>query len=127
MIDFRQIFEDAVVELETGLPLDEALSGAESTKFRNLLKKNIVKFRYKKKDGSVRTALGTLKKDMLPKYKTDKRPAYNPSRFVYWDTERDQFRSFLRANFMDLEDPKKAKKEDAGNEDAEKEDGDGEE
>ena len=127
MIDFRQIFEDAVVELETGLPLDEALSGAESTKFRNLLKKNIVKFRYKKKDGSVRTALGTLKKDMLPKYKTDKRPAYNPSRFVYWDTERDQFRSFLRANFMDLEDPKKARKEDAGNEDAEKEDGDGEE
>lgn len=127
MIDFRQIFEDAVVELETGLPLDEALSGAESTKFRNLLKKNIVKFRYKKKDGSVRMALGTLKKDMLPKYKTDKRPAYNPSRFVYWDTERDQFRSFLRANFMDLEDPKKAKKEDAGNEDAEKEDGDGEE
>ena len=127
MIDFRQIFEDAVVELETGLPLDEALSGAESTKFRNLLKKNIVKFRYKKKDGSVRTALGTLKKDMLPKYKTDKRPAYNPSRFVYWDTERDQFRSFLRANFMDLEDPKKAKKEDAGNEDTEKEDGDGEE
>ena len=89
MIDFRQIFEDAVVELETGLPLDEALSGAESTKFRNLLKKNIVKFRYKKKDGSVRTALGTLKKDMLPKYKTEKRPAYNPSRFVYWDTERD--------------------------------------
>ena len=100
---------------------------APRMKFRNLLKKNIVKFRYKKKDGSVRTALGTLKKDMLPKYKTDKRPAYNPSRFVYWDTERDQFRSFLRANFMDLEDPKKARKEDAGNEDAEKEDGDGEE
>lgn len=107
MIDFRQIFEDAVVELETGKPLDEALSGVESTKFRNLLKKNVVKFRYKKKDGSVRTALGTLKKDMLPKYKTDKRPAYNPSRFVYWDTERDQFRSFLRANFVGLEDPKK--------------------
>lgn len=112
MIDFARIFEDAVVELETGLPLDEALSGAESTKFRNLLKKNIVKFRYKKKDGSVRTALGTLKKDMLPKYKTDKRPAYNPSRFVYWDTEQDQFRSFLRANFMGLEDPKKAGKKD---------------
>ena len=118
MIDFGQIFEEAVAELEIGQPLNEALSGAESTKFRNLLKKNVVKFRYRKKDGSVRTASGTLKKDMLPKYKTEKRPAYNPTRFVYWDTERNQFRSFLRANFMDLEDPKKTKKK----QDAEKAD-----
>ena len=123
MIDFGQIFEEAVTELEIGQPLNEALSGAESTKFRNLLKKNVVKFRYRKKDGSVRTASGTLKKDMLPKYKTEKRPAYNPTRFVYWDTERNQFRSFLRANFIGLEDPKKTKKK----QDAEKEDdGDGE-
>ena len=118
MLDFRQIFEDSIVELETGKPLDEALTGTESTKFRNLLKKNIVKFRYKKKDGTVRTALGTLKKDMLPKFKTEKRPTYNPLRFIYWDTKRKQFRSFLRANFIDLEDPKKTKKK----LDAEKED-----
>ena len=118
MIDFGQIFEEAVAELELGQPLNEALSGAESTKFRNLLKKNVVKFRYRKKDGSVRTASGTLKKDMLPKYKTEKRPAYNPMRFVYWDIERNQFRSFLRANFIGLEDPKKTKKK----QDAEKED-----
>ena len=118
MIDITQIFEDSIVELETGKPLDEALTGTESTKFRNLLKKNVVKFRYKKKDGTVRTALGTLKKDMLPKFKTEKRPTYNPLRFIYWDTERKQFRSFLRANFIDLEDPKKTKKK----LDAEKED-----
>ena len=109
MLDFSQIFEDSIIELETGKPLDEALTGTESTKFRNLLKKNIVKFRYKKKDGTTRTALGTLKKDMLPKFKTEKRPVYNPLRFIYWDTERNQFRSFLRANFISLEDPKKTK------------------
>ena len=110
MLDFRQIFEDSIVELELGKRLDEALNGAESTKFRNLLKKNVVKFRYKKKDGTVRTAFGTLKKDVMPKFKTEKRPVFNPLRFIYWDTERNQFRSFLRANFIDMEDPKKTKK-----------------
>ena len=51
--------------------INEDLSGSESTKFRNLLKKKIVTFRYRKKsDNSIRTAKGTLHKDVLPKYST---------------------------------------------------------
>lgn len=48
--------------------LAEELSGAESTKFRNALKKDVVQFQYRKKDGSTRKARGTLRKDALPSY-----------------------------------------------------------
>lgn len=107
MLDFGRIFENALVESETGIILDEDLSGAESTRFRNLLKKNVVTFHYRKKDGTERTAHGTLEKSLMPKFRTERKPKYNPTRFVYWDTDRKQFRSFLRANFIDYEKPGK--------------------
>lgn len=95
MLNLDQIF-DAV-----SIRLDEELSGAESTRFRNALKKDVVSFRYRKKDGSTRKARGTLKKDVLPNYGERRRPRPNKTGFVYWDVDKGSFRSFLRANFLD--------------------------
>lgn len=93
MIDLGDIFDK----------VNEDLSGAESTRFRNMLKKDIVNFRYRKKDNSVRRAKGTLKKDMLPRYRQEKRAKSDPKRFIYWDVEKGSFRSFLRANFIKID------------------------
>lgn len=91
--------------------LAEELGGTESTKFRNALKKDVVQFRYRKKDGSTRKARGTLKKDVLPSYSQNRRPRPNRNGFVYWDVDKGSFRSFLRANFLDWEKPKKRRNE----------------
>lgn len=105
MLDLDQIFDDIAVMLS------EELSGAESTRFRNALKKNVVSFRYRKKDGSTRKARGTLKKDALPRYSQNRRPRPNRNGFIYWDVDKGSFRSFLRANFLDWEKPKKKRNE----------------
>lgn len=85
--------------------LCEDLSGAESTKFRNMLKKKVVRFEYKKKStGEKREARGTLQKKYLPKYKEDRRPAYNQGGFVYWDVNKNDFRCFKRDNFIGVVD-----------------------
>jgi hypothetical protein len=88
--------------------INEDLVGAESTRFRNMLKKKIVKFKYRKKsDNSIRTANGTLKQDMLPAYSMRKRAKPNSKRFIYWDVDKKSFRSFLRKNFIGIDDKNK--------------------
>lgn len=111
MLDLDQIFDIIFVEI------NEDLSGAESTRFRNALKKDVISFRYKKKDGSTRKAKGTLKKDVLPDYGERRRPRPNRNGFVYWDVEKGSFRSFLRANFLDWEKPKKKRSEESPEQD----------
>lgn len=94
MIDLNSIFD----------AINEDLSGAESTRFRNMLKKNIVLFKYRKKsDNSIRKAKGTLKKELLPHYKIQKRAKPNSKRFIYWDVDKGTFRSFLRKNFIEID------------------------
>ena len=105
MLNLDQIFDEVAVMLA------EELSGIESTRFRNALKKDIVQFRYRKKDGSTRKARGTLKKDVLPAYGERRRPRPNRNGFVYWDVDKGSFRSFLRVNFLDWEKPKKKRSE----------------
>ena len=60
MLDLNQIFDDVADSLSSSI--DEDLSGAESARFRRMLKKNVVKFKYKKKStGETRKAKGTLR------------------------------------------------------------------
>lgn len=105
MLNLDEIFDKVAIIIA------EELSGAESTRFRNALKKDVVSFRYRKKDGSTRKARGTLKKDALPAYGERRRPRPNRNGFVYWDVDKGSFRSFLRANFLDWEKPKKKRNE----------------
>lgn len=111
MLNLDEIFDGVAAMIA------EELGGAESTRFRNALKKNVISFRYRKKDGSTRKARGTLKKDVLPKYSERRRPRPNRNGFVYWDVDKGSFRSFLRANFLDWEKPKKKRNEETPEQD----------
>lgn len=72
--------------------------------FSNMLKEGIVEFEFIKKDGTVRNAKGTLDPTHLPPAKlvdgdsvTRKK---NESIFVYYDLEKNSFRSFVKESFL---------------------------
>lgn len=68
--------------------------------FKELLKKGIVTFQYYKKDGSIRTAKGTLKSSLIS-YKSAGSSRIPPFGYViYWDVEKDGFRKFIEDNFI---------------------------
>jgi len=61
----------------------------------------IVKFYYQKVDGTLREAWGTLRADLLPKTEGDDRKR-NDTVQVYYDTERQEYRSFKRLNLVSI-------------------------
>lgn len=69
-----------------------------NTKLRSALKAGVVRFTFKKKDGSVREAVGTLR-DLDYQARTDRRSA-NPTLQVYYDLEKEAFRCFKKANLI---------------------------
>ena len=63
------------------------------SRLKKLLKAGVVEFSYKKKDGSVRKAKGTLKDELLPETDKDDERKKNLSKdcFYYYDLKRDDF------------------------------------
>ena len=80
-------------------------------KLKRLLKNGVVEFSYKKKDGSVRKAKGTLKDELLPETDRDDERKKNLSKecFYYFDLKRDDFRCFVRDNFLEIKEKKDKK------------------
>jgi len=80
----------------------------ELSRLRKLLKAGVVEFTYKKKDGSLRKAKGTLKKSLLPELDNDEenKRKTNDDCFVYYDLKRDDYRCFLKKNFIEIKDKK---------------------
>ena len=74
--------------------------------FSNMLHEGIVDFEFIKKDGTVRSAKGTLDPSLLPPSTPagDSEVAVprkkNESVFVYYDLEKNAFRSFVKASFL---------------------------
>lgn len=87
-----------------GFELSEALKQAwQVFKLKKQMLKGIVKFYYKKVDGSIREAYGTLKSELMPAIDTSNdRRLKNPTVQVYFDTERQEFRCFKVANVLPL-------------------------
>lgn len=68
-------------------------------KLKSAMKRGIVKFLYTKLDGTVRTAWGTLKSDLIPASAgTDRKK--NDTVMVYFDQEKESYRCFKIANFL---------------------------
>ena len=69
----------------------------------DMLCKGIVKFQYTKKDGSIRTAVGTLKSSLITR-----KPAGGENKVkgagytTYFDIEKDAFRCFAEAKFLGI-------------------------
>lgn len=88
---------------KNGFSMSEALKSAwVNMKLKAEMKKKIVKFYFKKVDGSVREAYGTLNEKLMPAITgTDKR-AKNDTVTTYYDTERGEFRCYKKANLLSI-------------------------
>lgn len=88
---------------KNGFSMSEALKTAWSNlKLKSEMKKRIVKFYFKKVDGSVREAYGTLCEKLMPAIAgTDKR-AKNETVQAYYDTEVGEFRCYKKANLLSI-------------------------
>lgn len=77
----------------------------KSMKLQRMLKKNVVKFVFEKTDGTQRTAVGTLVSAYLPKVdksakQSNRKP--NNSVQVFFDMEKNAFRSFKKSNLLSI-------------------------
>ena len=63
----------------------------------------VVEFSYKKKDGSIRTAKGTLNSDFIPEEHVPKNAGYEAPAGVqrYYDLNSEGWRSFLVDNLVE--------------------------
>ena len=96
-------YENFIVEKKkTHHPFHGSLNREERNEFIARLQKNIIVFRYKMRDGSIRKAVGTLHPKFLPPAKSDKefvRPEYQ---IVYYDLEKKSWRSFRSFEFVEI-------------------------
>ena len=96
-------YENFIVEKKTTHhPFHGSLNREERNEFIEKLQKNIVVFRYKKRDGSIRKAEGTLHPKFLPPPKSDQefvRPEYQ---IVYYDLDKKAWRSFRSFEFVEI-------------------------
>lgn len=85
---------------KNGYTMSEALSTAWlNLKLEAKMETGIVRFYFRKVDGSTREAFGTLSEKLMPPPKgTGKKP--NETLFIYFDTERAEYRSFKKANLV---------------------------
>lgn len=88
---------------KNGYSMSEALKCAwANMKLKAAMKSQIVKFFFKKIDGSPREAYGTLSDKLMPPTTgTDKR-AKNDTVTTYWDTECESWRCFKKANLISI-------------------------
>ena len=96
-------YDNYIVEKKKTLhPFHGSLNREERNEFIEKLQKNIVIFRYKKRDGSIRKAEGTLHPKFLPPPKSDQefvRPEYQ---IVYYDLDKKAWRSFRSFEFVEI-------------------------
>ena len=85
-----------------GFTMAEALTVAwRNFKLKNAMKSGIVQFYFRKVNSEIRQAFGTLKSELLPETQGTGRKA-NDSVQVYFDTERQEYRSFKRCNLISI-------------------------
>lgn len=84
---------------KNGYSMSDALRCAwVNIKLRALLSKKVVEFYFKKTDGTLRQAFGTLMSDRIPEINGTKKTADNCQ--VYFDTEKEEWRCFKKCNLI---------------------------
>lgn len=85
---------------KNGYTMSEALKAAwANIKLVKQMSTKIVKFYFRKVDGSIREAYGTLQPSLLPETKGTERKKADTLQ-VYFDTEKSEYRSFKKANLI---------------------------
>ena len=86
---------------KNGYSMSEALKCAwANLKLKAALKVKIVEFYFKKTDGTLRQAFGTLMSDRVPETKGTKKTADNCQ--GYFDTEKEEWRCFKKCNLVKI-------------------------
>lgn len=87
---------------KNGYTMSEALKTAwANMRLKAEMKQRIVRFYYRKVSGDVREAFGTLQEKLLPPTQGSGRKP-NDTLFTYFDTEKEEYRSFKRANLLSI-------------------------
>lgn len=94
-------FSTFVSEAKTHRKITGNLVMKERSLMRKMLRENIVIFKFQKRDGTIRRAVGTLYPDLLPPVKGSggPKPAYQ---MVYYDLEKFAWRSFRSFKFIKI-------------------------
>ena len=88
---------------KNGFTMSEALKCAwANMKLKLQMKSKIVKFYFQKVDGSVREAYGTLNEKLMPAIAGTDNRKKNDTVQTYYDTERQEFRCFKKANLLKI-------------------------
>lgn len=101
--DLRKIMQMAWQFVKrNGIELSEALKKAwQVFKLKAKMAKGIVRFYFRKVDGTIREAYGTLRTDLIPQTdSTSDGRKKNDTVQSYYDTERQSFRCFKLANLI---------------------------
>ena len=86
-----------------GFSMSETLKVAwANMKLKLQMKSKIVKFYFQKVDGSVREAYGTLNAKLMPAIAGTDNRKKNDTVQTYYDTERQEFRCFKKANLLKI-------------------------
>lgn len=86
---------------QNGYSLSEALKCAwANVKLRIKMKSQIVQFFFKKVDGSMRQAFGTLSSERVLATSSSSNRKPNPDVSVYFDTEKEEWRCFKKCNLV---------------------------
>ena len=84
---------------QTGLSFSECLKKAwANIKLKAKMKTSIVEFYYKKINGEIRQAFGTLAN--TPPTTSHRKP--NDNLFTYFDTVKEEWRSFYKFNILSM-------------------------
>ena len=100
--DLRKIMQMAWQFVKrNGFTMAEALKAAWlNFKLRVAMAVRIVKFYFQKVDGSIREAYGTLNESVTPVISGNDNRRKNDTVQTYFDTERQEWRCFKRANLL---------------------------
>lgn len=86
---------------KNGMSLSEALKTAwANIKLKIQMKTRIVKFYFVKVSGEIREAYGSLADGIIPTIEGDSNRKQNDSCQVYYDTEKESWRCFKKANLL---------------------------
>lgn len=87
---------------KNGYTMSEAMKVAWANyKLKQTMKNKIARFYYRKVSGEVREAFGSLQDKLLPPTQGTGKKA-NDTLFTYFDTERESWRSFKKANLLSI-------------------------
>lgn len=102
--DLRSIMQMAWQFVKrNGMTLADALKKAwQVFKLKAQMMKGIVRFYFRKVDGTIREAYGTLRADLMPEIKGEDNRRKNDTVQTYFDTEKQEFRCFKLANIVTL-------------------------